>query len=274
MSVFTIARLTFLEARRRRLLQLVLLMGIAFVALFAVGYYLIHQEGQYSTVGIRLNVSNTLLMMGLYAANFLGVVLAVVISVDVIAGEISSGAIQTLVTKPLRRWQVVMGKWLGLAVLLGAIMALVSASLVLVAWLISRYLPNNLLEGMALMALAQVLVLTVSILGGTFLNTLANGIFVFMLYGLVFIGSWIEQIAAFAGNQAAVNVGILISFVLPSEAVWRRASYLMQPSYLRQLNVGPFISLSTPSPATIVYSLFYIVAVLALAVAIFNRRDL
>jgi ABC-type transport system involved in multi-copper enzyme maturation permease subunit len=273
-SVFTIARLTFLEARRRRLLQLVLVMGIAFVVLFAVGYYLIHQEGQYSTVGIRLNVSNTLLMMGLYAANFLGVVLAVVISVDVIAGEISSGAIQTLVTKPLRRWQVVIGKWLGLAVLLSAIMALVSASLVLVAWLISRYLPNNLLEAMALMALAQVLVLTVSILGGTFLNTLANGIFVFMLYGLVFIGSWIEQIAAFAGNQAAVNVGILISLVLPSEAVWRRASYLIQPSYLRQLNVGPFVSLSTPSPATVVYSLFYIVVVLALAVAIFNRRDL
>lgn len=274
MSVFTIARLTFLEARRRRLLQLVLVMGLAFVALFAVGYYLIHQESQYGTVGIRLNVSNSLLLMGLYAANFLGVVLAVVISVDVIAGEISSGAIQTLVTKPLRRWQVVIGKWLGLAVLLSAIMTLVSASLVLVAWIISRYLPNNLVEGIALMALAQLLVLTVSILGGTFLNTLANGIFVFMLYGLVFIGSWIEQIAAFAGNQAAVNVGILISLVLPSEAVWRRASYLIQPSYLRQLNVGPFVSLSTPSPAAVVYSFFYIVLVLALAVAIFNRRDL
>ena len=75
MSVFTIARLTFLEARRRRLFQLVLLMGVAFVALFAVGYYLIHSQSRFSMVGERLEVSNILLLMGLYAANFLGVVL-------------------------------------------------------------------------------------------------------------------------------------------------------------------------------------------------------
>ncbi|MCB0200474.1 MAG: ABC transporter permease subunit [Caldilineae bacterium] len=274
MSVFAVARLTFLEARRRRLLQLVLVMGIAFVALFAVGYFLIHKESRMSVVGERLEMSNILLLMGLYAANFLGVVLAVVMSVDVIAGDIASGAIQTLVTKPLRRWHVVVGKWLGLAALLSIIMTLVSASLVLVAWIISRYLPDNLPEGIALMVLAQLLVLTVSILGGTFLNTLANGIFVFMLYGLVFIGGWIEQIAAFAGNQAATNIGILISFVLPSEAIWRRASYLIQPLYLRQLNVGPFVTLSTPSPATVVYSLFYIAVVLAMAVVVFQRRDL
>ena len=274
MSVFTIARLTFLEARRRRLLQLVLIMGIAFVALFATGYYLIHSQNRFSMVGERLEVSNILLLMGLYAANFLGVVLAVVMSVDVIAGDIGSGAIQTLVTKPLRRWDVVVGKWLGLAVLLSIIMTLVSASLVLVAWIISRYLPDNLVEGIALMVLAQLLVLTVSIFGGTFLNTLANGIFVFMLYGLVFIGGWIEQIAALAGNRAATNVGILISFVLPSEAIWRRASFLIQPSYLRQLNVGPFVSMSAPSPAMVVYSLLYIGVVLALAVGVFYRRDL
>ncbi len=274
MSVFTIARLTFLEARRRRLLQLVLLMGIAFVALFAVGYYLIHSQSRFSMVGERLEVSNILLLMGLYAANFLGVVLAVVMSVDVIAGDIGSGAMQTLVTKPLLRWHVVVGKWLGLAVLLSVIMALVSAALVLVAWLISGYLPDNLPQGIALMVLAQLLVLTVSIFGGTFLNTLANGIFVFMLYGLVFIGGWIEQIAAFAGNQAATNLGIVISFVLPSEAIWRRASFLIQPPFLRQLNVGPFVTVSTPSPAMVIYSLIYVGVVLALAVAIFSRRDL
>ncbi|MCB0255268.1 MAG: ABC transporter permease subunit, partial [Anaerolineae bacterium] len=150
MSVFAVARLTFLEARRRRLLQLVLVMGIAFVALFAVGYFLIHKESRMSVVGERLEMSNILLLMGLYAANFLGVVLAVVMSVDVIAGDIASGAIQTLVTKPLRRWHVVVGKWLGLAALLSIIMTLVSASLVLVAWIISRYLPDNLPEGIAL----------------------------------------------------------------------------------------------------------------------------
>ena len=90
----------------------------------------------------------------------------------------------------------------------------------------------------------------------------------------MFIGGWIEQIAAFAGNQAATNLGIVISFILPSEAIWRRASFLIQPSFLRQLNVGPFVTVSTPSPAMVVYSVIYVAVVLALALAVFQRRDL
>ena len=274
MSVFTIARLTFLEARRRRLLQLVLVMGIAFVALFAVGYYLIHQEGQYGTVGSRLNVSNTLLLMGLYAANFLGVVLAVVLSVDTIAGEIASGAIHTVVTKPLRRWEVVAGKWLGLATLLTLITVAVTASMIGISYAIARYAPPNVMRGIALMVLAQLVVLTLSIVGGTRLNTLANGVFVFMAYGLAFIAGWIEQIGAVTRSEAAVNLGILVSLLVPAEAVWRRASYVMQPPFLAQLGFGPFQIGSAPSAAMVVYAAVYVAAVLAVAIRLFQRRDL
>ncbi len=58
---------------------------------------------------------NFFLLAGMYGIAFLGVALALLISVDTLAGEITSGTIQTLVTKPLRRWEVVCGKWLGLA---------------------------------------------------------------------------------------------------------------------------------------------------------------
>jgi len=45
----------------------------------------------------------------LYAANFLIVLLAVLIPMDTLAGEIGSGTIQSLAVKPLRRSQIVLG---------------------------------------------------------------------------------------------------------------------------------------------------------------------
>jgi ABC-type transport system involved in multi-copper enzyme maturation permease subunit len=267
------ARLTFLEARQRRLLLLILLMGLAFLVLFAVGFYLAHNT-TYAMVGERREVTNFLLLTALYAANFLGVVLAVVMSVDIIAGEIASGAIHTVVTKPLRRWQVVLGKWLGLAVLLSVIMLAITGAMLAIAWVIAGYVPPNAVQGIALMVLAQLVILSVSIFGGTFLNTLANGVFVFMLYGLAFIAGWIEQIGSFIRNETAVDIGILISFILPAEAIWRRASYLMQPPFLRELGFSPFQAASAPSGAMVIYALGYVLLLLYLAVRTFQARDL
>ncbi len=50
-----------------------------------------------------------------------------------------------------------------------------------------------------------------------------------MLYGLAFIAGWIEQFGALFRNEAAVNTGIVISLLVPSEAMWKRAAYLLQP---------------------------------------------
>lgn len=274
MSVLTVAKLTFQEARQRRLLHLILLLGIAFVLLFAVGFYLAHEQSRYSVVGERLEVTNFLLLTALYATNFLGVVLAVVLSVDTIAGEIASGAIHTIVTKPLRRWEVVVGKWLGLAALLTLILAAVTGAMIAISWIIAGYVPPNVVRGIGLMALAQLVILSLSIAGGTRLNTLANGVFVFMAYGLAFIAGWIEQIGAVVRSETSVDIGILISLLIPAEAIWRRASYVMQPPFLAQLGFGPFQIGSAPSAAMVVYALLYVAAMLLLATRLFQTRDL
>ena len=98
------------------------------------------------------------------------------------------------------------------------------------------------------MWLTILLLLGVSLLGGTLLSTLANGVMVFGLFGIAFIGGWIEQIGAFLNNQAAVNVGIVTSLLLPSEAMWRRAAFEMQSPLVAAMGVSPFASKSAPSP--------------------------
>jgi Cu-processing system permease protein len=279
MNVLKIAGITFMEARWRKVAWAIILLGLAFLLVFGIGFYFIWRElSRFNDISsIRtLEPVNFFLIMGFYAIAFLGVVLGLLISVDTIAGEIASGTIQTLVTKPLRRWEIVAGKWLGLAAMLSLFTVLMCAALVAIVSGITAYVPQNPAPAVLLIVLEGLVVLTLSIAGGTRLPTLANGVVVFMLYGLAFIAGWIEQFGALFRNEAAVNTGIVISLLVPSEAMWKRAAYLLQPSMLSNLgfDATPFSSASTPSPLMVGYAALYVVVGLLVAMRLFSTRDL
>src|SRR5438132_384341 len=99
--------------------------------------------------------------------------------------------------------------------------------------------------------------LSLSLLTGTFLSTLTNGVVLFMFYGLAFIGSWVEQVGAAIQVEGAVRIGVLTSLFLPVEALWRRATFLMQPALLANFPATPFTSPSPPSAAMLVYAAVY-----------------
>ena len=125
-ATLTITRLTFLEAARRRIALAAFLLGLAFLVLYAIAFYFMVNEtgmpGPDDPAGtlLRGQVYNFLSLMGLYAINFLTIAMGALVAADTLAGEISTGTVQALVTKPIRRAQIVLGKWLGFAVLLAA----------------------------------------------------------------------------------------------------------------------------------------------------------
>ena len=193
---------------------------------------------------------------------------------DTLAGEINSGSIQTLITKPIRRSDVVFGKWLGFAGLLALYAVLMAGGVVLIVFLQSDYLPRNLLAGLSLIYLESLLVMTISLAGSSAMPALATGGMVFGLYGLAFLGGWIEQIGSLARNPAAVQIGIVTSLVVPTEALWRRAAYEMQTPLAGALGMSPFGAFSVPSLLMILYAILYLVIVLAIAVSTFRHRDI
>jgi ABC-type transport system involved in multi-copper enzyme maturation permease subunit len=268
--------LTFHEARRRRILWVALLLGLAFIALFALGFYFIHREMQREMGNMRQlpEAFNFFLMAGLYVVNFLIVMMAVLTSVDTVAGEIASHTIQAIATKPIQRWEIILGKWLGFAAMLAGYVVLMAGGVMVAVYAIARYVSPNPWQGIGLMYLEGALLLSLSFLGGTRLSTLANGALVFMLYGLAFIGGWIEQIGSLLRNETAVNLGIVASLIMPSEALWRRAAYVLQPPVIRDLGFTPFATTSTPSPAMVVYAGLYVLVTLGGAMWAFSRRDL
>jgi Cu-processing system permease protein len=291
MSVFAIARFTFREARRRRLLWLGIGLGLAFLALFALGFYLVYDDIRNSVLmsfagdeeqEVMLSLAaNLFLMMGLFVVNFLVVLVSILTTVGAISAEISSHTIQSIVTKPLRRWEVVMGKWLGHAIMVTFYILLLTGGIILMVYVISGHAPRNIAAGLMLYVLEGIVLMSASILGGTRLSTLANGVVLFMLYGLAFVGGWVEQIASlpFINSDTAVTLGSLAGRMLPSEVLWRRASHIMAPSVPSIMDIeGPPTFLFTfgrpPSASIVPYALVYITVILLIAVWSFRQRDL
>jgi len=276
-DVLTIAVLTWQEARRRKIFLAAILLGLAFILLYGVGTYFMVRDIKASRVVVEMAHNagfNFVVMAGLYVVSFLGVMLSVLTSVGTLSAEISSHTVQCLVTKPLRRVAIVLGKWLGLLIMLGVYIAFLSGGVLLATWLFSGHVPQYVVGGIALIILQAVIMLTISLLGGTRLSTVANGVMAFMLYGLAFIGGWMEQIGSLMRNETVVDIGIASSLLVPSEAMWKMAAYYMQPVIVNTLGVTPFSQSTPPSTAMLVYALLYVGGLLALAVWSFNRRDL
>src|SRR5437763_4513808 len=114
MCVWIMARVTFREAARKKMLWMALLAGCAFLVLFATGLHF--QMAAFNDRGVppivRRQAFSAMLMMGLYAIDLLVVVMTVLTSVDTLSGEIASGTIQAVATKPVRRCELLLGKWL------------------------------------------------------------------------------------------------------------------------------------------------------------------
>src|SRR5689334_14504915 len=185
-AVWTLAWLTFQEARRRSMALVALALGLVFLLLFGVGLNFIAHSGatqNASSVGIIAGY-NLLTLAGLYVVHFLAIMLSIVATVDAVSGEISSHTIQTLVTKPIARWQVIVGKWLGYAVMLALYISLLSAGILLESRLIVGYSPPNALLGVALIVLQTLVLVSLSLFCGAYVSTLTNGVILFMLYGL------------------------------------------------------------------------------------------
>lgn len=282
MSTWVIAKLTFAEAARRRILLAALILGVIFLIIYGLGFHYILADAERSMRSpsiVQLNeIRNFLMMAGMYVVNFLTIMMTVLTSVDTLSGEIASGTIHTMVSKPIRRWEIVLGKWLGFAGMISLYLLLMAGGVVGLVFVLSGYLAPHPFAGTVLMWLNALLLLSVSLMGGTIFSTLANGVMVFGLYGIAFIGGWIEQIGTFLQNQAAsqtaVNIGIITSLILPSEALWRRAASELQSPLVAALGFSPFTSTSVPSDAMIIYAVIYLLVVIAFAIRLFNARDL
>ena len=285
MRALTIARFTVQEAASRRLILAGVVLSLAFLALYALGCGFLY--GKAVEDALRrgrdqaletLFAGVILTTLGLYAVHFLSSFVALFLSVASISGEIDAGTLHAILARPVRRYEFVLGRWLGFAVLISAYVALMAGALLLISRLIAGYEVPDPARLIALMVFGSLLLLTLSLAGSALMPTLANGVVVFSLFGLAWLAGIIEFLGGPLQNDAMVNLGVAVSLLVPSDGLWRAASYYAQSPAALALAparlMNPFSSLAPPASAFLVWSAGYLVAALGVAVATFSRRDL
>ena len=290
MNALVIARFALMEAVSRRVVVAGIVLSLAFLALYTVGFSLIYAEvlRESLTETPRPNrpapvvvFGNVFTVMGMYAVHFLSSFMALFLSVGVIAGEIESGALHAVLARPMRRWELLVGRWLAGGLMICLYVAAMGASVLLVAQTIAGYEAPRPAAAIGLMMLGAVLLMTLGLFGSTLLSTVANGVVLFSLFGLAWLGGLNELIGGVLPNEAMVNLGIAVSLLVPSDSMWRAASYYVQsPAFLMgqasmsQRGGIPFAALVEPAAAQIVWGALYPLVLLAAAVFSFSRRDL
>ncbi len=280
--VLLVAGLTLREAMRRKVVLAALLMSAGFLGIYGfaihVGASAIWSAapGGLAEMTGRL-VAAQLVYIGLFPASFLVALTAVFASAGTVSSELDSGVIYAVLARPIRRGELVLGKFLGLATMLAAYAAAFDGGVIALArWQVRAPILSSWAAGLALLVLESVPLLALSVLGSTRLPTLANGVMCTAAYGIAFIGGLIEAVGAVLGNATMGNIGIVASLLMPLDALHRKALSLLLPQGLLFQNGGPpgMGGSSVPSVWMVVYAALYIVALVALAARTFARRDL
>jgi Cu-processing system permease protein len=290
--ILQIARFTLQEAVSRRLILAGVLISLGYIGLFTLGFHFAFDKALENTASPESRLSlgvafATLTLFGVYVVNYLASFLALFLSVGAVSGEIDAGTLHAVLARPLNRSEFIIGRWLGYVVMIVTYIVAMTGLVLLVARLVAGYEVPDPTHALLIMALEGVLLLTLSLFGSTLMPTLANGVVVFTLLGLAwlagiieFVGRLLQSAPDSTGGEAMLNIGTAVSLFLPSDALWRGASYYLEsPSLLALMGAGgrggiPFFASSPPATALLLWSLGYVAVVLAGAVLAFRRRDL
>jgi ABC-type transport system involved in multi-copper enzyme maturation permease subunit len=291
-NTLRIARLTFRGAVRRTALYGAIALTIVFLALYGwvVGLAVREMAQDPGTAGIQRQAREAgidmtvlalgqLFVAGLFAVSNIAALLAIFMASGTIAQEVEQGTLYAILAKPMGRWEVVVGKWLGGAAMLAVYVTVTGlATAALVYWR-SGYISDELPQGILLLIGKVSLLYAITLLGSAVMPAITSGIAMFILYSVTNVTGLLEQIGKGMESESMVRIGLYGSLVLPADALWRMAAYAVQPpNPLLALGIrtmiGPFMVLSPPSVWMAVYAAGYWAAALGAAVWIFSSRDL
>jgi ABC-type transport system involved in multi-copper enzyme maturation permease subunit len=282
MNLLTIASLTLREAARRRVLAAVAILTVVAIGLTAWGLSKL-AETMRAHGNTTTEVAGTFAMLTLVLGYMFSVVLGVgasFIAAPSIASDAESGVLLSILPRPIRRSDVVLGKWLALVLLVGGFAFVAGALELLVLHAISGYSPPHPFIGLAFLAAESIVLLTLALCLGTRLPPIAAGITAVVAFGLAWIGGITQSIALALQNTSVLHATTLLSLILPTDAMWRSAAYAFEPAIMAAAALAdthsqaPFAVASPPPAAFEWWTLAWVLAVLSVAIVSFNRREL
>jgi ABC-type transport system involved in multi-copper enzyme maturation permease subunit len=284
MAALTIARLTIREAARRRLLLALSILTVIVIGLTGWGFQhlstLTNPDGTpIAASELRLATSQVLVLVEFMFSGVLALS-AVVVASPAISSEVESGVALAMLARPLSRYQVVVGKWLGLAALIVVYVAATTTLELVVVGLTTGYVPPGPFGLAAYLSGEGIVVMSLALLISTRLSGMTAGVISLVLFFIAWIGGIAGAIGDVFSSHAIKNAGTITQLLLPTDALWRGSVYELEPALYRDVlgatteRAGnPFFVQSPPSAAFLGYVICWVAAIVGLAVWSLHRRE-
>ena len=285
-AMLTIARMTVAEAARRRILVVLLALTLVSVALTTLGVErlvsLARDSENTTEIEVQVGVSQILILVA-FMFSFVLAMTAAFLAAPAIANDLESGVAHAVLARPIRRADFVIGRWIGLVVIVVGYAAGSGLLEIVAVRLVTGYAPPQPLWAVAYLSAQAVVLLSLALLCSTRLPAIAAGAICVVVFGL----GWMAGV--FAGIGRVFDAGPLVAaaeasrWLLPSDGLWRGTIYSLEPPAVVIAAVGrggpaveanPFFAIAPPAGTFLAWSAAWIVIVLALAVISLDRRDL
>lgn len=280
--MITIALLTIGEAARRRVLLVLAGLAVVAVALTAWGVATLVEGARndgVSELDIKFVVSQILIFIA-FMFGFVLVMTAAFFGSPAIATDLESGIAQAMLARPLRRTHYLLGRWLGLAVVVVAYAAGSGFLAIGAVALVSGYVPPDPILPVVYLAGQALILLTLTVALSTRLPPVAGGAIAVVAFGLAWMAGVLGKIGLAIGATGLTSVSDAFRYLLPSDAFWQGVVFALEPSFV--INAvddftqegNPFFAASGPSIEILAWSAIWVVLVMALAVNQLRRREL
>jgi ABC-type transport system involved in multi-copper enzyme maturation permease subunit len=282
--VITIARLTIHEAARRRILWVLVALTLLSVGL--TGWATerlasLARNGGVSEIQIQVGVSQVLILTA-FMFSFVLAMTAAFLAAPAIAADLESGVALALLARPIRRADLVVGRWLGLSIVIAAYSTGSGLLEIGVVAVLTGHAPPEPFEAVAFLAFQSIVLLTTALLLSTRLPAIAAGAICVVMFGL----GWMAGVFAGIGRFFAVDVLVTLAqasrWLFPSDGLWRGVIHGLEPPLVvlgasrlgSAADANPFYAPTPPPVDFIAWAIAWIALVLGLAVVSLERREI
>jgi ABC-type transport system involved in multi-copper enzyme maturation permease subunit len=283
-ALWPIARMTLVEASRRKLLIALAALTLTVIAVVGYGFSKLPSVGGSHPLNHDdLNqIASILTILTFFMFSFVLSFASVFVAAPAISADVESGVMLAIATRPLRRADIVVGRWLGLSFLVAVYTLAATAIELEVVNLVVGYLPPHPIEAIGFLMAEGVVSVTLALLFSTRLAPMTGGIVATILLLVVWFAGIVGNIGYAFGNDTVAMFGTLSRIVLPTDGMWRGALYHLQTSQLlaaqalagRRAAGNPFFAPNPPPLPYLAWTAAWILGLLGLATWSFRNREL
>jgi Cu-processing system permease protein len=281
-GVTTVIGYAVRESIRRRVLAVVFILTVAFLALYGIGVHFAFRDSHafagLDVINAKAFTGATLLGLAMFATLFLGAIVAVFLTLGVVRGDAETGLLQPLVVRPLGRTTMLLSRFAGAAAFAAAYGLLVYLAAVLITGTIGGWWPDHVLTPGLALAAGLVIVAALSLLASSFLSSTAQGIAILMVFGAGLTAGLLGQIGHGLDSESLKHIAKVASWILPFEALYQGGLHALTSETTgltgTAISLGPFGGPEGAGVGLVLWALAYLAGTLTLACLWFARRDL